>query len=636
MTLAETEDPMSKHAPHAAALRQAQLVQAIELQTRGADAEAIVAFRRLLATNPNDQISLYSLGALLMKSGDRNGALAMLEHGVRVAPGFAPLWFARGTVLQGLDRKVEALASYDEAIKLKPDYVDALLNSGVVLREMQQHGQALLRFNKVLESEPNHESALGNCGILLTEFKQSDKAVAMFERLLRINPDYAYGPGLLCYERLHACDWTGLHANARAIVEGVRAGRRATKTLGLMAISGRASDHFLAARIFAHHWFPKVHAPLWRGERYGHARLRIAYVSPDLREHPVSHLMAGVFEGHDKSRFETWAISLGRDDGSRLRQRIHASFDHFIEAGGVPSQQIAQTMREAEIDVAIDLAGYTSDSRLDIFAHRPAPVQVTYLGYPGTLGTNFFDYILADRHVIPPEHQPFYSEKVAYLPDTYLPTDGSLQPSERTPTRAECGLPETGAVLCSFSHDYKLHPDIFDVWMRMLRRTPGSVLWLVQRNAFSQANLRREAAARGVDPARLVFAERVPRVEDHLARYRLADIFLDTAPYNAHTTAADALMAGLPVITWMGEAFPSRVAGSLLHAVGLPELATRSLAEYEALALKLLGDPALLAQTKAKLAANRKTHPLFDTARFCRNVEAACLAMVAEKLGSAV
>ena len=340
--LAQPAAPMSKHTPNPAALRQAQLVQAIELQTRGADAQAIAAFRALLESNPDDPISLYSLGALLMKVQDRAGALAMVDHGVRVAPGFAPLWFARGTVLQGLDRKTEALASYDEAIKLKPDYVDALLNSGVVLREMQQHGQALLRFNQVLASEPNHESALGNCGILLTEFKQSDKAIAMFERLLAINPGYAYGPGLLCYERLHACDWTGLHESARAIVDAVRAGQRACKTLGLMAISGRASDHFLAARIFAQHWFPKAHAPLWRGERYNHPRLRIAYVSPDLREHPVSHLMAGVFEGHDKSRFETWAISLGGDDGSRLRQRIHASFDHFIEARGVPSQQIAQ------------------------------------------------------------------------------------------------------------------------------------------------------------------------------------------------------------------------------------------------------------------------------------------------------
>jgi predicted O-linked N-acetylglucosamine transferase (SPINDLY family) len=284
-------------------------------------------------------------------------------------------------------------------------------------------------------------------------------------------------------------------------------------------------------------------------------------------------------------------------------------------------------MREMEVDVAIDLGGYTSDTRTDIFAYRPAPVQVNYLGYPGTMGTSYYDYILADRFIIPPEHQPLYDEKVIYLPDTYLPTDNSVEIAERTPTRAECGLPETGFVFCSFSHDYKISPPVFDVWMRLLRQVPGSVLWLVSRGELTLANLRREAEARGVDASRLIFAGRVPRVEDHLARYRQADLFLDTHPYNAHTTAADALMAGLPVVTYMGNAFPSRVAGSLLHAVGLPDLATQSLADYEALALRLATNPAALTEVKQRLAANKQTHALYDTAGFCRNLEAACIAM---------
>jgi predicted O-linked N-acetylglucosamine transferase (SPINDLY family) len=375
---------------------------------------------------------------------------------------------------------------------------------------------------------------------------------------------------------------------------------------------------------------------LWHGERYRHKKIRIAYVSPDLREHPVGHLMCGVFERHDKNRFETYAISLGIDDGSRLRARMVKAFDHFIDVRAMGSLQIAQLMREHEIDVAIDLAGYTSDSRTEVFSYRPVPAQVGYLGYPGTMAVPNIDYILADQYVIPAADQQYYTEQVVYLPDTYLPTDGSVKIAERTPTRAECGLPEQGIVFCSFSHDYKINPALFDIWMRILARVPGSVLWLMSRVEVSKANLRREAQARGIDPARLIFAERVPLVEDHLARYRQADLFLDTHPYNAHTTAADALMAGLPVLTYMGHSFPSRVAGSLLHALGMEELATTSFEQYEELAVRLASSPELLAGVKARTRANRDSYPLFDTERFCRNLEAVYSAMWRKtELGSA-
>jgi predicted O-linked N-acetylglucosamine transferase (SPINDLY family)/predicted SAM-dependent methyltransferase len=607
-----------------AAARGQRLTQALVLQQQGRNDEAAALFRAVLAEHPDDAVALYSLSALLMQTGGAAAAgevLGYVEHGVKVAPQFSPLWFARAMVLHALGRRDEALASYDEAIRLKPDYTEALLNSGALLREQHRHQQALERFNRVLTINPAHESALGNAAILLTEFKQSDQAIAMFERLLKLNPEYPYGPGLLSYERLHACDWTDFEQLSAQIKTGLRAGRKVTKTLGLMAISDTASDHFLAARIFARQWFPKAPSALWNGERYAHDKIRIAYVSPDLREHPVGHLTAGLFERHDKSRFETIAISLGIDDQSRLRARMQQSFDRFIDARGMGARQIAELMREMEVDIAIDLAGYTSDSRIDIFAHRPAPLAITWLGYPGTLATDYFDHILADRHVIPPEHEAFYSENVVRLPHTYLPTDPSIEIAAETPTREACGLPAEGPVLCSFSHDYKIHPDMFAAWMRILKQLPGSVLWLVSRNAFSQANLRRAAEAEGVDPARLIFAQRVPRVEDHLARYRLADVFLDTTPYNAHTTAADALMAGLPVVTCMGNAFPARVAGSLLHAIGLPELITRTLADYEKLVVDLVSDRARLADVKARLAANRTTHPLFDSAGFCRDLE---------------
>jgi protein O-GlcNAc transferase len=600
------------------------LLRAIELQNQGQAQAAAALFEQLLAMEPGNAAALYSLGVIRHHQQRHAEALALVERGIAAAPTFPPMWFGYGSVLQALGRWDEALRAYDRALEIKPDYLEVLINSGALLRKMLRHHEALVRFNQAVSVDPRHEPALGNCAILLSEFKQHEQSVALFERLLEVNPAYDYGLGLLLYERLHFGDWTGFEDLRRQILDGVAEGRRACKSLAFMALSDSASQHFLCARIFAHHFCPApAREPLWRGERYPHRRIRLAYVSPDLREHPVGHLMAGIFERHDKSRFETIAISLGHDDGSRLRARMLGCFDHFLDCGQMESQEIARRMRELEVDIAVDLAGYTSDARIDLFAYRPAPVQVNFLGYPGTLAVSYMDYILADRWVVPPEHQPFYSEKVAYLPDCYLPPAADVEIAEPGPSRAECGLPETGLVLCSFSHDYKITPPLWATWMRILQRLPGSVLWLVSRNAHTQQNFREAAKAAGVDPERLVFAGRVPKIEDHLARYRLADLFLDTWPYNAHTTAADALLAGLPVVTYMGRSFPSRVAGSLLHAAGLPELITDSLEGYESLVLELAQAPERLAGLKRKLRAGRATSPLFDQERFCRNLEAA-------------
>jgi predicted O-linked N-acetylglucosamine transferase (SPINDLY family) len=602
------------------------LIQAIEWQTQGKLDDAVEAFNDVLALDPNSPHALYSLGLLAMNAGDLAKAQEYCDRGVKANPPFAPLQYLHGAVLQAVGNKEAALSSYDQALKIQPDYQEVLLNSGVMLRGMFRHKEALERFNKILTFNPNHTGALANCGIMLTEFKESEAAIAMFERLLKINPDYDYAQGLLFYERMHICDWTDFDKLKDQITKDVRTGKRACKSLAFMSASDQASDHLIAATTFATGHCPKKTISLWNGERYRHSKIRLAYVSPDLREHPVGHLMAGIFEHHDKSRFETIAISIGIDDSSRLRARMLKAFDKFIDVRDMTSEQIARMMRDMEIDIAVDLGGFTSDTRTDIFAFRPVPVQVNYLGYPGTMGTDYYDYIIADRHIIPPEHQKYYTEKVAYLPDSYLPTDNSVKISERTPTRAECGLPETGFVFCSFSHDYKISPPVFDVWMRLLTQVPRSVLWLMSRGELAQKNLRKEAQARGVDPSRLIFAGRVPLVEDHLARYRQADLFLDTHPYNAHTTAADALMAGLPVVTYVGNSFPSRVAGSLLHSVGLPELVTQSLEEYEALALRLAQE----SMQRGNLATKMKGlggFPLFDTRSFCFNLEATYIAM---------
>jgi len=371
---------------------------------------------------------------------------------------------------------------------------------------------------------------------------------------------------------------------------------------------------------------PPASQPLWRGERYQHDKIRVAYLSTDLRAHAVGFLIVGAIEHHDKSRFEINGIHIGPGDKSETRARFETAFDRFIDVREKNDDEVAQLLREMEIDILVDLNGYTGDARTRILARRPAPVQVNYLGYPGTMGAHYIDYIIADHTVITPVDEQYYSEKIAYLPDTYQANDSRRPEPSSAPSRTEAGLPETGFVFTSFNNTYKISPDVFSVWMRLLSSVEGSVLWLLEDNPFAAENLRREAVARGVNPDRLIFALRTTP-DKHLARQPLADLFLDTLPYNAHTTASDALWVGLPVITTPGTTFPGRVAASLLSAMGLPELIAPSLGEYERLALTLARDADALAALRAKIGAHRASSPLFDTTRFTRHLEAALTQM---------
>jgi predicted O-linked N-acetylglucosamine transferase (SPINDLY family) len=407
----------------------------------------------------------------------------------------------------------------------------------------------------------------------------------------------------------------------------VAAGSIAIVPLSFLAIPSRSADQFTCAKIYTADRFPDFPVPLWQGERYSHQRIRVAYLSADLRNHPVAVLTAGLFERHDRSRFETIAISLGVNTPDPMRERLKTAFDQFFDVKIKNDREIAALVRDMEIDIAVDLGGFTDDARPIVFAQRPAPVQVNYLGYAGTLGQNYWDYIIADRFVIPENCHENYAEKVVYLPDSYMANDDSRKISSPTPSRREAGLPDNGFVFCCFNNNFKITPNVFDIWMRLLREVEGSVLWLSAANSSVANNLRREAEKRGISAERLIFAPRVQLNEDHLARLRLAGMFLDTVYYNAHATASDALWAGLPVITCPGQTFASRVAGSLLNTVGLPELVTQSLADYEALALKLARDPELLAAIKQKLARQRASYPLFNTERFTRHMEAAYTAM---------
>jgi protein O-GlcNAc transferase len=563
----------------------------ISLSSQGRPAEALDAFRRAVAAGPRDVEMHLNLAHELLKAGSRQEAIASYERALAIEPGNTEACAGRGDALLELGRLEQALASYDRALALEPAHANARHNKGIALLDLGRH----------------------------------EEAAAAFQGLLEIAPDYPYAPGYRLHALLHCCAWKDYEKDVAQVVEGVGAGKPAAGPFNFLPISDSAADHFRCARQFVEHEFPAAAQPLWRGERYDHRKIRVAYLSGDFRNHATAYLTAGLFETHDRTRFELSALSFSQRN-DEMTGRLEPSFDRFVTVGQRSDREVALLLRELEIDIAVDLHGFTRGGRAGVFAQRAAPVQVNYLGYPGTMGAQYMDYIIGDRWVIPEEHRRWYTEKIVYMPDSYQANDARRRIADRAPGRAEAGLPETAFVFCCFNSSYKFSPGLFDIWMRLLRQRNGSVLWLVEDNAAATRNLRREAEQRGVDAGRLIFAPRL-KLEDHLARHRLADLFLDTHPCNAHTTASDALWAGLPVITRLGHTFGGRVAASLLAAAGLPELITRSWEEYEELALDLSADSDRLAVLKARLAGSRTTHPLFDTGRYCRHLETAYVTM---------
>ena len=424
---------------------------------------------------------------------------------------------------------------------------------------------------------------------------------------------------------LQICDWTDYQKNAASLADYVEQGG-AVNPFAFILLNHSVRRQLKCAHAFSQARFPPKPETMWNGKIYNHDRIRIAYLSNDFRVHATSHLAVGLFELHDRAKFEITALSFGSDDKSLLRERVRNAFDRFVDVSEMNDADVARLVTSLEIGIAVDLHGHTSGARTSVFAHRPAPIQVNYLGYPGTMGAAYIDYIIGDHFVTPEEHDDFYSEKIVRLPHTYQATDQKREIGKTPSSRSAVGLPEQGFVFCSFNDNRKITPDVFYVWMSLLRRVEGSVLWLLEKNATATANLRSHAELRGVAADRLVFAPKISSRE-HLARHTLADLCLDTAPYNGHTTTSDALWASVPVITCPGETFASRVAGSVLHAVGLPELVVDSWRAYEDLAYHFATTPNSSIELRQKLERNRTTYPLFDSGRFCRNIEAAYVGM---------
>jgi protein O-GlcNAc transferase len=618
---------------------------------------ALDSYDRAIAIAPDDALAQFNRAGVLQQLQQPREALASYDRAVALNPGNVEAHFHRALLLIELGRRTEALASFDKAVALKPDYLEAHFNRGILLVELRRLTEALASFDRTAALQPAFPDVHVSRGSLLIELgrfndaleslaravalrpgdphthlsratvflkmKRYAEAIQEYERVTAVKPDLRFALGFQQHCKTQICDWGGLDADIERLVAGVRSGASVSSTLHVLAVVDDESVHRQAAQIWVREECPPIRDLPALPERASSQKLRIGYFSGDFHDHPVAVLAAELFERHDRSRFEITAFSLRPNRHSTNRRRLEKAFDRFVDVSDSPDPEVASLARRYEIDIAVDLGGHTDSGRPGILARRAAPIQVAYLGYPGTMGAEYIDYLIGDPTVIPPEQQAHYTEKIVYLPHCYLPND-STRRIDATPTREQESLPPDGFVFCCFNATYKIMPETFSSWMRILARVDGSVLWLSALTDPAAAdNLQREAHRCGIDPRRLIFAALAPSSSQHLARLKLADLFLDTLPYNAHASSMDALWAGLPVLTRIGRAFAGRVAASVLRSIELPELVTTSVRQYEDLAVELATHPSLLASIKQRLANNRLTTPLFDSRSFVRHLESA-------------
>ena len=583
---------------------------------------AITCCEKALALKPEYAEAYSNMGLVLKELNQFEYAVASYDKAIALKPECAEAYSNKGIVLQELKQLDSALTSYDKAIALKPDYAQAYSNRGILLHELKQLDAAVASYDKAISLKPDYAEAYSNRGSVFEELKQLEAALVNYQTALTLNPDYKYLFGTILNIKMLMCDWQDFEVNVLELTRKIQCKLKATPSFPTLALPISLPEQRKAAEIWVEDKYPHNPSlgPILKSAKQ--TRIRIGYYSADFHNHATSYLMAELFELHDKSKFELIAFSFGPDKQDEMRSRVSQSFDRFIDVTTISDKAVAQLSRELGVDIAIDLKGLTQDTRLGIFSYKAAPIQVSYLGYPGTLGADYIDYLIADKTLIPAESQQYYSEKIVYLPNSYQVNDRQRAIAPMRFTKQELGLPQDSFVFCCFNNNFKITPDVFDAWARILKAVEKTVLWLLEDNSTAVANLRKEAQLRGLDPNRLVFAQRMA-LPEHLARQKAADLFLDTLPYNAHTTASDALWAGLPVLTCMGESFASRVAASLLNAIDLPELVTQTQAEYEALAIELAANPAKLKAIKDKLERNRLTTPLFDTPCFAKHLEVA-------------
>jgi predicted O-linked N-acetylglucosamine transferase (SPINDLY family) len=586
--------------------------------------EALASFERAVLLAPSSIDAHAGRGDVLLSLRRYDDAVDSYDRALQINPAHIESLNNRGSALRRSRRLREAIDSYESALRLEPDSPDVLSNLANVYLGLERLDDALRCCERALALQPGLAGALNIRATIQRDLGRQEAAADSYARLHRVAPDFDYATGNYLFARANCCDWTDAEPRL-ALARSVLDGHRRCLPFSFLSMSDSAAAQLQCARTFVADRCP-LPAPHWSGHAHPHQQIRVAYVSGDFGEHAVSFLLAGLFESHDRDLFDTYAISLRPEEHSPMGQRVKRAFSRFIDVSGRDDREVGALMRELEIDIAVDLVGYTAGMRPELFAQRGAPIQVNYVGFPGTMGADYYDYLIADEFVVPHSLRQHYSEKVVHLPDCFQSFDHRREAVVSLPSRAALNLPERGFVFCSFNNSYKLNPELFDVWMQLLQRVPMSVLWLLGSRDTVRQRLRAEAKFRGVDPERLVFASRCP-YPDHLARLPLADLFLDSLPFNAGATASDALSMGLPVLTVSGEAFAARMAGSLLNSLRLPELIADNFEEYSTTAVRLAHEPAQLQSIRQRLAASRSTAAVFDTERFCRHLESAYTAM---------
>lgn len=584
--------------------------------------------QQAIKLNPQDPALHYELGNLYLQSDQTNEAITCYSAALKLSPNHPQILLQLGNTYSALGLFAEAVSYFQKATRADPTNAAAHFNLGNALRELGKTGQAAASYYVALELAPSDADIHNNLGNVLRDLGQLDEAIACYKAALRLNPALHHAKVHLVHQKQHICDWQGLDEDVQEIQKWVLDVPQAQ--ISPFAFLAMPNTTATEQQKCAQNWLKNRYSKLINNKNIiftypnrSKKKLKIGYLSSDFRLHPLAFLITELIELHDRSQFEIYAYSYAIDDKTPERKRLEKAFDHFIDIRPLSLTAAAQRINADEIDILVDLTGFTQTSRSGIAALRPAPIDVNWLGFPGTMGdlngTPLFDYILSDAFITPPEQAADYSEKLALLPDCYQPNDRK-RPIGKTLGRKDCGLPENAFVFCCFNQTFKILPSMFDIWMRLLKAKSNSVLWLLECNPWAKENLCREARLRDIDASRLIFAPRVS-IADHLARHTLSDLFLDTLPYNAHTTCSDALWMGLPVITCVGDSFASRVAGSLLKAANLPELITYSLEEYELGALQLANNPNELAAIRHKLAQNKEALPLFDTRRFAQHLE---------------
>lgn len=588
--------------------------------------KALSAYDNALALDPNLEKAWLGRGNAFCRLKRYGEAFSAYDKVLSIEPDSENAWLGRGNLLSDLRRYDEAISAYAKALSIWPDLAEAWLGRGNVFTELKRYEEASAAYDKALSINPELAEAWLGRGNVLWNLKRYDAAFAAYDKGLSVNPDMEEIEGARLHAKMNLCNWDNLEEEITHLKEGIRAGKVNSLPFALLSLTDSPDDHLRCAKAWV---AAKLRPSSTTGATYKHDKIRVGYVSPDFRQHPVGYLTAGIFENHDTSRFETYAFSIGPNDHSDLRERLERSFYRFIDCQDRRDSEVLESIKDAQIDILVDLAGYTQNARPSLFASSPAPLVVNFLGYAGTLGCKeIWNYVIADRIVLPESSRVFFEEKVVYLPGSFMPSDTRGRTIDNTiHNRADHDLRQEWTVFCCFNNAYKINRTVFHSWMNILRKVDESVLWLSDTGELAKLNLRKEAEGLGIDPDRLVFAKRLSLLSDHSARHRLANLFLDTLPYNAHTTASDALWAGLPVVTQVGNSLAGRVAASLLDAVGLPELITRTREEYEALAIELAFNKQKLQGIREKLQKNRLTTSLFDTALYAKHLEAAYEAM---------